>query len=279
MAETPKQPASENGVRPRFDLIKKLADAVDPKDAAPPQDATPQGRRDFFAQAMRETLTPLTGILENKINPVLQALEDIPRRAEALAQQNLLPTLDQPHVTTPGLEDVHLPVFHGSTPQRILRPPGATDKFADLCTACAKCVEACPAQCIRIDLAGGKTGFADGLPYIAAVDAPCVVCDDLSCMKVCPTGALTLVDKFAINMGKAKVDHDTCLRAHGEECRLCVDACPLGEHAIAISTNTGRVAVKYHGCIGCGLCENRCPTEPRAITVQPPTPKIDALIA
>lgn len=170
----------------------------------------------------------------------------------------------------------------GSDPNktdRILRPPGALAESAFLakCSQCGDCVQACPASCIVIDPTLGQ-----GRPVIVAQESPCVVCEDLSCMKVCPTGALELVARVEeIDMGLAAVDHDRCLRRHGSQgktcgsesaevdsdCRLCVDQCPLGSAAIDID-EAGEVAVTP-GCIGCGVCERVCPTEPSSIVVIP----------
>ena len=88
-------------------------------------------------------------------------------------------------------------------------------------------------------------------------------------MKACPTGALKRVEKTQIRMGLAVVDHGACLRSHGEDCRLCVEACPLGAAAMTISEVSGRVLVKANGCVGCGSCEHACPTDPSAVVVTP----------
>ena len=67
----------------------------------PPAGKTEAGeRREFFNEAMRETLGPLAGMLERKINPILAALEAIPEEAERLAGKanagSILGPLDQP---------------------------------------------------------------------------------------------------------------------------------------------------------------------------------------
>ncbi len=155
---------------------------------------------------------------------------------------------------------------------RYLRPPGALPEpdFLSACTRCGDCIRACPAQCIVAvppprDEAPGALAF----PHIIARTSPCVVCEDLSCMKVCPTDALQLTQSvFAIDMGEARVDLAACLRATGEHCRLCITQCPIGEAAIALDSATDRVAVRP-GCIGCGVCERACPTEPASIVVEP----------
>jgi ferredoxin-type protein NapG len=161
----------------------------------------------------------------------------------------------------------------------------APGDYEQVCSRCGYCVEACPASAIRLDPHGL---IADGFPYLLPHDQPCVVCDSLACMKSCPSGALKLVDRLAIRMGTAAVDARQCLRDHGENCTLCLDVCPLnapdhlaagGSPALIINPDTGRVRVRKNVCIGCGLCESRCPTDPPAITISPAQNDKDVLIA
>jgi ferredoxin-type protein NapG len=228
---------------------------------------------------MREILVPFSGIIERKINPFLAALEQIPDEAERLAGNNF-GLLDQPQFSP---DPHHVPLTQ-LPHERFLRPPGANSpgsSFESVCSRCGNCVEACPANAIKLDSNGL---VADGFPYILAESQPCVVCTELACMKSCPTGALKIVDRLNIDMGTAKVDHELCLRNHGEACTLCLDICPLdgkdgNPTALFVSQDTGRIRVRQNTCIGCGLCENRCPTEPRAITVIPYVEPVDPIIA
>ncbi len=160
--------------------------------------------------------------------------------------------------------DIPLPVARS-----VLRPPGALPEkaFLDTCYRCGNCVDVCPARAIR-PLSGTDVERA-GTPYIDPDLSACVVCDELSCMKACPSGALRLVsDAGQIRMGLARVDAALCVRSRGEHCTLCVDKCPLGRAAIELG-ETGEVVVKDPGCVGCGVCQFYCPTLPKAIQVTP----------
>ena len=84
-------------------------------------------------------------------------------------------------------------------------------------------------------------------------------------MQACPSGALQLLGREQIRMGTAVVDGAACLRAHGQDCRVCVDMCPYDEAAIRID-DSGIVQV-LDGCVGCGICEWKCPVEPSAVVV------------
>jgi MauM/NapG family ferredoxin protein len=244
-------------------------------------------RRDFFGDAMREALGPLSGILERKINPLLAALESIPDEVDRLTNVTLPAigkTLDQPQAGR-ARGPANWPLGQREVSLTILRPPGALPpgEFENTCSRCGKCVEVCPAAAIKLD---PNQLTADGLPYIVARGQPCAVCTSLACMHECPTGALKLVDRFQIHMGTAKVDHGLCLRENGEDCRLCVEACPItgeeaggGPDAIVIHAESGRVRVRKNACVGCGMCESRCPTEPAAIQVVPFKGRVDPIVA
>ena len=85
-------------------------------------------------------------------------------------------------------------------------------------------------------------------------------------MHACPSGALELVELAKIQMGLARLYEEHCLRSNGEDCRICVEKCPLGEAAIRID-QAGTVEVREPGCVGCGVCEMYCPTTPKAIVI------------
>ena len=150
-------------------------------------------------------------------------------------------------------------------PETRLRPPGALHEalFTSVCDRSGDCVEACPANAI---LAG-----ADGTPYVDPHHQPCVVCVGLDCMSVCASGALTPRPADALGMGIARVDTATCLRSTGEDCTRCIQVCPLHElgHTVLDLTLDGSLHVYDDACVGCGCCVRACPTQPKAINVEP----------
>jgi ferredoxin-type protein NapG len=164
-----------------------------------------------------------------------------------------------------ALED-HLPTASKTLPRTRLRPPGAIDeaRFLKTCHRCGICVDVCPA--LAILQVKGESDDQNGTPYIDAAQQPCLVCDGLECMQACPSGALVPVAREQIRMGTAVVDGEQCLRSQGESCQVCVDVCPHGEMAIRID-DSGTVQV-LGGCVGCGICEWKCPTQPAAVRVQ-----------
>jgi MauM/NapG family ferredoxin protein len=214
-------------------------------------------RRRFFRAGLRELLKPLA----NATSPIERALKELEKmtgESPAPAQSSALP----------GRAGVMRGVW--------LRPPGALPEreFRDTCSRCGICVSVCPAQAIKIDSTGIE---GNGAPYIVASEMPCVACDGLHCMQNCPSGALSFVPLNEIDMGTAVWHDNLCVRRSGEDCRLCVDQCPIGETAIVI--DEWRVKVIEDGCIGCGVCEHACPTEPRSITVKPKSQRDSGTVA
>jgi NAD-dependent dihydropyrimidine dehydrogenase PreA subunit len=88
------------------------------------------------------------------------------------------------------------------------------------------------------------------------------------CPPVCPTGALEPVhDARHVRMGRARVLVDRCYAHQGILCRTCADECPFQGDAIFMDGELRPVVTEK--CVGCGICEHRCPADGSAIRVVP----------
>lgn len=166
-------------------------------------------------------------------------------------------------------------------PALALRPPGALpeDDFLGACIRCGLCVRDCPYH--TLELARPEAPVATGTPYFTARNIPCEMCEDIPCIKACPTGALDhgLTDINRAKMGVAVlIDHETCLNFLGLRCDVCYRVCPAIDQAITLeklpNERTGRHAmflptVHSEPCTGCGKCEKSCVLDEAAIRVLP----------
>jgi ferredoxin-type protein NapG len=166
-------------------------------------------------------------------------------------------------------------------PPTAIRPPGARAEaeFLGACIRCGICVRDCPYHIL--DLARAGQDIATGTPYFTARSGPCEMCDDIPCVKACPTGALDheLKDIDKARMGLAVlVDHETCLNFLGLRCDVCYRVCPLIDKAITLeqqhnprTDKHARFIPTVHSdqCTGCGKCEKACVLEAAAIRVLP----------
>jgi ferredoxin-type protein NapG len=122
-------------------------------------------------------------------------------------------------------------------PALALRPPGALpeDDFLGACIRCGLCVRDCPYN--TLELAKPEAPVATGTPYFTARNIPCEMCEDIPCVKACPTKALdhTLTDINKAKMGVAVlIDHETCLNFLGLRCDVCYRVCPVIDKAITL---------------------------------------------
>ncbi len=175
-------------------------------------------------------------------------------------------------------------------PSHLIRPPGAREANADAiamdkCIRCAECMRVCPTHAIQP--AAFETGL-EGLgapliiPRLGYCDYACNACGE-----VCPTQAippLSMEEKQQQVIGKAFIDEDRCIAwSDGLTCTVCEEMCPLPEKAIQLEEQEAwgpdgiRVMVNMphvlrERCIGCGICEYKCPVNGEAaIRVYVPT--------
>jgi len=167
----------------------------------------------------------------------------------------------------------------GTAPERrnpyLLRPPGAVaeEAFLRRCIRCGECLKVCIGRALQPALfEAGGTGL--WTPLLVARQGYCEYNCTL-CGQVCPTGAirrLTPEQKRSFVIGLAVIDRNTCLPyARGEECLVCEEHCPTPRKAIVFATRQVLVAgqvrtvkqpqVLADRCIGCGICETRCPLD------------------
>jgi ferredoxin-type protein NapG len=170
-------------------------------------------------------------------------------------------------------------------PAQALRPPGALNEteFLAACVRCGLCVRDCPPQNLKLSQFGDGVGrdVAIGTPYFVARDIPCEMCEDLPCVRACPTGALdpALKEVEKAQMGLAVlIDQESCLNFLGLRCDVCYRVCPVIDQAITLekvsNPRSDRHAmllptVHAEACTGCGKCEKSCVLEISAIKVLP----------
>lgn len=167
-------------------------------------------------------------------------------------------------------------------PAQALRPPGALPEadFLAACLRCGLCVRDCPYGTLSLAQLG-EDSAATGTPFFTARDVPCEMCDDIPCVRACPSGALdpTLSEIDNARMGVAVlIDQEHCLNFLGLRCDVCYRVCPAIDTAITLeqahNVRTGHHAmfiptVHADGCTGCGKCEASCVLPEAAIKVLP----------
>jgi len=160
----------------------------------------------------------------------------------------------------------------------LLRPPGALPEaeFVDRCVRCGNCMKVCLTNGLQPVLfeAGARGMWTPRLvPVIGNCSYNCNQCG-----QVCPVSAiepLPIERKREFRIGLARVDGEICIPwSRGRECLVCEEHCPVPDKAIKRERVPGRrdglcgPRVEESLCIGCGLCENKCPLRPeRAIKV------------
>jgi len=147
------------------------------------------------------------------------------------------------------------------------------------CTACGKCVAACPKQVIELALMSKAVVISchsrdKGIDVKKKCQVGCIACS--ICVRTCP------VDAIKIDNNLARIDHAKCI-----VCGLCTKKCPTNaihdyftirpkafidpamcvgidmcSKVCPVNAISGDVravhVVDQEKCIGCGMCESRC---------------------
>jgi len=138
------------------------------------------------------------------------------------------------------------PGFAAERHERLLRPPGAVDEefFLARCIRCGECMKVCPNNALQpaLDQAGIEGLWTPVLvPRAGYCETSCVLCS-----QVCPTGAIweiTAKEKgwsvdvehatTPVRLGTAFYDRGRCLPwAMATDCIVCEEWCPTSPKAI-----------------------------------------------
>jgi polyferredoxin len=166
----------------------------------------------------------------------------------SLQRRKVLTGLAAGAVVVPLLRST--PGFAVERHERLLRPPGALDEeyFLSRCIRCGECMKVCPNNALQPALTeAGLEGLWTPVmvPRIGYCESSCVLCS-----QVCPTGAIW----------------EITAKEKGWEARVASDAKPISLGTAFL--DRGR-CLPWAMATPCIVCEEWCPTSPKAIYLQP----------
>jgi ferredoxin len=155
----------------------------------------------------------------------------------------------------------------------LIRPPGVDEgTFLSKCLRCGECMRGCPTGALQPALSdAGLVGLFTPV-LIARVGYCLYSCN--RCGEICPVEAippLPLEEKQQTVIGWAFIDENRCIPfVDGMDCIVCEEMCPVPDKAIVLdkielvspdgdTTIVRQPRVKRDLCIGCGICEYKCP--------------------
>jgi polyferredoxin len=165
----------------------------------------------------------------------------------------------------------------GEQPHLLLPPGSQKDNLLSKCLRCTECMRACPTGGLQpsfLDYGIAGIWTPQLMPRIGYCDYSCNRCG-----QICPVQAippLGLEEKQQTIIGKAYIDQNRCIAwADHKDCIVCEEMCPLPNKAVYLEKgrvhgNDGREIeiqlpqVNRDLCIGCGICEFKCPVTSEA---------------
>ena len=216
-----------------YSVRKRVDCSVAPQSSAPRNDAPDQGRRSFLIGSAIAVGTVAVAQAQMKVDGGLAAITE----------------KEAPKRQTP------------------LTPPGSISArhMQKHCTACQLCVSACPNHVLR-----PSTDLMHFMQPTLSFEVGYCRPECTRCSQVCPTDAIkpiTKEEKTAIHVGHAVWVKDNCVvLTDGVSCGNCARHCPTGAIQMIDYDHNGTTvkvpAVNENRCIGCGACENLCPSRP-----------------
>ena len=200
---------------------------------------------------------------------------------------NRKPDMGRRAVLTGLLAGISIPLLgrlggqvHKVSDPRLIRPPGSLpeEDFLNLCQRCGLCMKVCPTNVINPTLAeAGMAGF--WTPHLIMIQGYCEYTCTL-CGNVCPTGAIREISvkekiERPIRIGSVYMERGRCLPWSGNgPCIVCQELCPTSPKAIYFQKGVVKgpdgkeipVQLPYvdlKRCVGCGICEYKCPVKGR----------------
>jgi polyferredoxin len=162
-------------------------------------------------------------------------------------------------------------------PHYVLPPGGFENDLAAKCIRCGECLRVCPTAGLQpAFLEAGLAGISTPLlvPRMGYCDYSCNACG-----QTCPVQAIpkvTLDEKRTAVIGAAYINQNRCIAwSDHQNCIVCQEMCPLPQKAVYLLPGSftnldgspAEVKLPYVDrslCIGCGICENKCPVRGEA---------------